>query len=83
MVLPPYVYQGSWREMEAHFTAVISATELPCMLYNNPIAYGHDVSDAPTPYGCRPEDIDRLIRLAKAANLDIQPVAAAWRMATA
>ena len=47
------------------------------------IAYGHDVSDAPTPYGCRPEDIDRLIRLAKAANLDIQPVAAASRLATA
>ncbi|MFN7111017.1 MAG: polysaccharide deacetylase family protein [Brevundimonas sp.] len=45
------------------------------------IAYGHDVSDAPTPYGCRPEDIDRLIRLAKAADLDIQPVAAAWGMA--
>jgi peptidoglycan/xylan/chitin deacetylase (PgdA/CDA1 family) len=42
------------------------------------IAYGHDVSDAPTPYGCRPEDIDRLIRLAKAAGLDIQPVASAW-----
>ncbi len=46
MVLPPYVYQGSWREMEAHFTAVISATELPCMLYNNPIAYGTDVKPA-------------------------------------
>ena len=45
------------------------------------IAYGHDVSDAPTPYGCKPEDIDRLIRLAKAADLDIQPVAAAWSMA--
>ncbi|WAC58902.1 polysaccharide deacetylase family protein [Brevundimonas sp. SL130] len=45
------------------------------------IAYGHDVSDAPTPYGCKPEDIDRLIRLAKAADLDIQPVAAAWRLA--
>ncbi|MFA4940581.1 polysaccharide deacetylase family protein [Brevundimonas sp.] len=47
------------------------------------IAYGHDVSDAPTPYGCRPEDIDRLIRLAKAADVDIQPVTAAWAMATA
>lgn len=45
------------------------------------IAYGHDVSDAPTPYGCKPEDLDRLIRLAKAADLDIQPVAAAWRLA--
>ncbi|MCC4293242.1 polysaccharide deacetylase family protein [Brevundimonas aurantiaca] len=42
------------------------------------IAYGHDVSDAPTPYGCRPEDIDRLIGIAKAAGLDIQPVASAW-----
>lgn len=40
------------------------------------IAYGHDVGDRPTPYGCRPEDIDRLIRLAKAAGLDILPVAA-------
>jgi len=46
------------------------------------IAYGHDVSDAPTPYGCTPEDIDRLIRLAKAAELDILPVAAAWERAT-
>ncbi len=42
MVLPPYVYQGNWREMKAHVTAVISATSLPCMLYNNPIAYGTD-----------------------------------------
>lgn len=46
------------------------------------IAYGHDVSDSPTPYGCRPEDIDRLIGLAKAAGLDILPVGAAWERAT-
>ncbi len=44
MVLPPYVYQGDWRETEAHFSAVISATDLSCMLYNNPIAYGTDLS---------------------------------------
>lgn len=43
MVLPPYVYQGDWRETEAHFTAVIRSSPLPCMLYNNPIAYGTDV----------------------------------------
>ncbi len=43
MVLPPYVYRGDTREMEAHFDAVISATPLSCMLYNNPIAYGTDV----------------------------------------
>ena len=44
MVLPPYVYRGDWRETEAHFSAVMKATTLPCMLYNNPIAYGTDVT---------------------------------------
>jgi 1-pyrroline-4-hydroxy-2-carboxylate deaminase len=42
MVLPPYVYQGNWREMKAHVAAVFQATPLSCMLYNNPVAYGTD-----------------------------------------
>jgi 4-hydroxy-tetrahydrodipicolinate synthase len=42
MVLPPYVYQSEWREMKAHVEAVLRATKLSCMLYNNPIAYGTD-----------------------------------------
>lgn len=42
MVLPPYVYSTDWREMKAHVTAVIAATDLPCMLYNNPVAYRTD-----------------------------------------
>ncbi|WP_263383092.1 dihydrodipicolinate synthase family protein [Granulicella arctica] len=42
MVLPPYVYRGDWREMKAHMAAIFNATPLPCMLYNNPIAYGTD-----------------------------------------
>ena len=42
MVLPPYVYPGDWREMKAHVAAVFRATPLPCMLYNNPVAYGTD-----------------------------------------
>jgi 1-pyrroline-4-hydroxy-2-carboxylate deaminase len=42
MVLPPYVYQGSWREMKTHVAAAFQATPLPCMLYNNPVAYGTD-----------------------------------------
>jgi len=42
MVLPPYVYSTDWREMRAHVSAVIEATSLPCMLYNNPIAYRTD-----------------------------------------
>lgn len=43
MVLPPYVYKGDWRETRSHFAAVVSETALPCMLYNNPIAYGTDI----------------------------------------
>lgn len=42
MVLPPYVYSTDWREMKAHVEAVIRATSLPCMLYNNPVAYKTD-----------------------------------------
>ncbi len=42
MVLPPYVYRGDWREMRSHVSAVIDATSLSCLLYNNPIAYGTD-----------------------------------------
>jgi len=42
MVLPAYVYRGDARETEAHAAAVIEATPLSCMLYNNPIAYGTD-----------------------------------------
>ncbi|HEY1252585.1 MAG TPA: dihydrodipicolinate synthase family protein [Thermoanaerobaculia bacterium] len=46
MVLPPYVYRTDARETAAHFAAVLEATPLPCMLYNNPIAYGTDVTPA-------------------------------------
>jgi 4-hydroxy-tetrahydrodipicolinate synthase len=42
MILPPYVYSTDWREMKAHIQAVLRATRLSCMLYNNPITYGTD-----------------------------------------
>jgi 4-hydroxy-tetrahydrodipicolinate synthase len=58
MVLPPYVYSTDWREMGAHVSAVIEATSLPCMLYNNPIAYRTDF---------RPEHVAELA--ARHANL--------------
>jgi len=58
MVLPPYVYRGDWRETATHFRAVITATRLPCMLYNNPIAYGTDVTPG------------QLAELAGASNLE-------------
>lgn len=41
-------------------------------------AYGHDVSDRPTDYGCTPDDLDRVLRLAKAAGLELLPVGEAW-----
>ena len=44
MILPPYVYKGDVRETGAYFAAVLGATSLPCMLYNNPIAYGTAVA---------------------------------------
>ena len=42
MILPQYVYKGDWRENKAHVAAVLNATPLPAMLYNNPVAYGVD-----------------------------------------
>lgn len=42
MVLPPYVYPGDAREMGAHVGAVLNATDLPALLYNNPPAYRTD-----------------------------------------
>jgi 1-pyrroline-4-hydroxy-2-carboxylate deaminase len=42
MILPPYVYQGDWRENKAHVAAILKATLLKGMLYNNPVSYGVD-----------------------------------------
>src|SRR4030081_979503 len=42
MILPPYVYRGDWREMKHHVGAVLKASSLSSMLYNNPVAYGTD-----------------------------------------
>jgi len=73
MVLPPYVYSTDWREMRAHVAAVMQATDLPCMLYNNPIAYRTDF---------RPEHIEELARAhanlvaVKESSADIRRIAA-------
>jgi 4-hydroxy-tetrahydrodipicolinate synthase len=42
MILPPYVYKGDWRETKAHIAAILKATPLPGLLYNNPVSYGTD-----------------------------------------
>ena len=73
MVLPPYVFSTDWREMRAHVSAVIEATALPCMLYNNPIAYRTDF---------KPEQIAELAQAhgnmaaVKESSADIRRIAA-------
>lgn len=73
MVLPPYVYQGDAREMLAHISAVLRATPLSSMLYNNPIAYGTDFA---------PEQIAQLaaehpnLHAVKESSADVRRVSA-------
>ena len=73
MVLPPYVYLGDWRETKSHVAAIFKATALPCMLYNNPIAYGTDF---------RPEQIHELaaehpnLKAVKESSTDVRRIAA-------
>jgi 1-pyrroline-4-hydroxy-2-carboxylate deaminase len=44
MVLPAMVYKADGREAMAHFRAVARATDLPIMIYNNPVSYAVDVT---------------------------------------
>ncbi len=73
MVLPPYVYTGDWREMKAHVSAILNATPLSSMLYNNPIAYKTDFV---------PEQVMELLRehgnlhAIKESSADVRRVAA-------
>jgi dihydrodipicolinate synthase/N-acetylneuraminate lyase len=73
MILPPYLYSTDWREMKAHVAAVIEATNLPCMLYNDPSAYGTDFL---------PEQIAELaeehpnLRAVKEATTDVRRITA-------
>jgi 4-hydroxy-tetrahydrodipicolinate synthase len=73
MVLPPYVYTSDWREMKHHVSTVIASTKLPCMLYNNPVAYKTDFL---------PEQIRELasehenLQAVKESSADVRRVAA-------
>jgi len=44
MVLPPLLYHSAPAETAAHFRAVAAASDLPIMVYNNPVAYKVDVT---------------------------------------
>jgi 1-pyrroline-4-hydroxy-2-carboxylate deaminase len=72
MVLPPYVYRGDWRETRTHFDAVISATPLSCMLYNNPVAYGTDL----TPEHVRELAAHRNVHAVKDSSGDVRRLTA-------
>jgi 1-pyrroline-4-hydroxy-2-carboxylate deaminase len=73
IVLPPYVYSSDWREMRAHVSAIVAATPLSCMLYNNPVAYRTDFL---------PEQIGELasahenLHAVKESSADVRRVAA-------
>jgi len=46
MVLPAMVYKADPRETIAHFRSVARASDLPIMVYNNPVSYHVDVTPA-------------------------------------
>ncbi len=46
MVLPAMIYKADGPEAMAHFRAVAKATDLPIMIYNNPVAYAVDLTPA-------------------------------------
>jgi len=46
MVLPAMIYKSDPRETIAHFRTVARATDLPILVYNNPVSYGVDITPA-------------------------------------
>ncbi len=46
MVLPGLPYKSDPRETMTHYRAVARASGLPVMIYNNPVAYGVDITPA-------------------------------------
>ena len=46
MVLPAMIYKADPRETMTHFRTIARATDLPILVYNNPPAYGVDITPA-------------------------------------
>lgn len=57
MVLPGLIYVSDRREALAHYRTVASATDLPIMVYNNPVSYRVDI------------DLDAMAELAELPNV--------------
>ena len=76
MVLPPLLYRSDRRETLAYLRTIAAATDLPLMIYNNPVAYGVDVTpemfadlaDEPTVVAIK-ESSDDVRRLTDIINL--------------
>ncbi|MEP6491670.1 MAG: dihydrodipicolinate synthase family protein [bacterium] len=73
MALPAYVYYSDWREARAHYSAIIGATSLSCMLYNNPIAYRTDVT---APQLAELADVHENLHAMKESSGDVRRVTA-------
>lgn len=54
MVLPSMVYEQDSREAIAHFSSIANATDMPIMIYNNPVSYKLDLT---------PDDFVELARI--------------------
>ena len=76
MVLPAMVYKADRRELMAHFRGVARASDLPIMIYNNPISYNVDLlpeafvelQDEPTLVAIK-ESSDNVRRITDIINL--------------
>jgi 4-hydroxy-tetrahydrodipicolinate synthase len=76
MVLPAMVYKSDPRETMAHFRSVAAATDLPIMIYNNPVSYGvdlmpemlTDLADQPK-FVCVKESSENVRRITDIKNL--------------
>ncbi len=65
MVLPAMVYRTEGRETLAYFRSVAAASELPVMCYNNPVAYGTDI----TPEMFRElHDVDNIVAIKESSE---------------
>ncbi|MEK9496008.1 dihydrodipicolinate synthase family protein [Photorhabdus sp. P32] len=44
MIMPPLVYTPTPKESRAYFRTIAASTDLPVMLYNNPLLYKNDIT---------------------------------------
>jgi dihydrodipicolinate synthase/N-acetylneuraminate lyase len=65
MVLPAMVYKSDPRETIAHYRAVAAATDLPILVYNNPVSYGVDIT--PTMFA-ELADVDTLVAVKESSE---------------